>query len=53
MEKICQVCDGNGYLQLLVGGSETCPNCLGSGIEIGKKASITVKKVPIYLPKKF
>ncbi|WAA09960.1 YuiA family protein [Fervidibacillus albus] len=28
---ICEYCQGNGYIQLLLGGSETCPNCKGTG----------------------
>ena len=27
----CNYCAGNGYIQLLLEGSETCPNCEGSG----------------------
>lgn len=27
----CGYCSGNGYLQLLLGGSETCPDCEGTG----------------------
>ncbi|WP_203363144.1 YuiA family protein [Bacillus sp. REN10] len=27
----CHTCEGKGYLQLLLGGSETCPNCDGEG----------------------
>lgn len=29
--KKCPYCDGKGYFQLLLGGSETCENCGGSG----------------------
>ncbi|WP_169797587.1 YuiA family protein [Neobacillus fumarioli] len=29
--KSCDYCSGTGYFQLLLGGSETCPNCEGSG----------------------
>jgi DnaJ-class molecular chaperone len=29
--KTCDFCDGNGYFQLVLGGSETCPNCEGTG----------------------
>lgn len=27
----CDYCSGEGYFQLLLGGSETCPCCKGSG----------------------
>ncbi|MGM7702628.1 YuiA family protein [Pseudalkalibacillus sp. Hm43] len=27
----CQYCKGVGYFQLLLGGSETCDHCGGSG----------------------
>ncbi|MFJ9501672.1 YuiA family protein [Brevibacillus centrosporus] len=27
----CPYCNGQGYFQLLLGGSENCPNCEGSG----------------------
>ncbi|GIO05494.1 YuiA family protein [Brevibacillus reuszeri] len=27
----CPYCDGQGYFQLLLGGSENCPNCEGAG----------------------
>ncbi|WP_141228474.1 YuiA family protein [Bacillus siamensis] len=30
----CPFCSGKGYFQLLLGGSETCPSCQGSGKEI-------------------
>ncbi|HSU80440.1 MAG TPA: YuiA family protein [Candidatus Angelobacter sp.] len=27
----CPYCNGKGYFQLLLGGSETCQSCEGSG----------------------
>ncbi|MDX8365912.1 YuiA family protein [Cytobacillus sp. Hm23] len=30
-KKECPYCSGKGYIQLLLGGSETCTNCGGSG----------------------
>ncbi|WP_171016612.1 YuiA family protein [Pseudalkalibacillus caeni] len=27
----CPYCNGKGYFQLLLGGSETCESCEGSG----------------------
>lgn len=27
----CEYCNGKGYFQLMLGGSETCPSCQGSG----------------------
>jgi len=30
-DKACSYCFGQGYHQLLLGGSETCYNCGGSG----------------------
>ncbi|MCA1031640.1 YuiA family protein [Bacillus timonensis] len=29
--KECQYCSGKGYFQLVLGGSETCCSCGGSG----------------------
>ncbi|WP_165979095.1 YuiA family protein [Bacillus sp. 7884-1] len=29
--KTCDYCSGTGYFQLLLGGSETCTCCEGSG----------------------
>ncbi|AGT33288.1 hypothetical protein M493_15360 [Geobacillus genomosp. 3] len=29
----CSYCGGNGYVQLLLGGSETCYGCQGTGSE--------------------
>ena len=29
--KHCDYCSGRGYLQLLLGGTETCIGCNGSG----------------------
>lgn len=29
--KQCEYCSGNGYFQLLLGGSETCKSCGGTG----------------------
>lgn len=31
MEEKCVYCSGEGYFQLITGGSETCPSCKGSG----------------------
>ncbi|WP_371321673.1 YuiA family protein [Robertmurraya korlensis] len=31
--KECLYCSGKGYFQLLLGGSETCPSCGGTGKE--------------------
>nr|WP_269799462.1 YuiA family protein [Bacillus sp. FJAT-44742] len=28
----CVYCEGRGYFQLILGGSETCDNCGGNGI---------------------
>lgn len=30
-KKSCPYCEGKGYFQLLLGGSETCGNCSGTG----------------------
>ncbi|MBD1380838.1 YuiA family protein [Metabacillus arenae] len=30
-KKECPYCSGKGYFQLLLGGSETCDNCHGTG----------------------
>ena len=27
----CSYCVGNGYIQVLLGGTETCPDCNGTG----------------------
>ncbi|WP_449537426.1 YuiA family protein [Ferdinandcohnia sp. Marseille-Q9671] len=29
--KDCPYCSGKGYFQLILGGSETCSSCAGSG----------------------
>ncbi|MBB6281794.1 MULTISPECIES: YuiA family protein [Geobacillus] len=29
----CPYCEGHGYVQLLLGGSETCYSCQGTGGE--------------------
>ncbi|MDG5471785.1 YuiA family protein [Jeotgalibacillus sp. ET6] len=29
--KSCEYCSGQGYFQLRLGGSETCPSCGGNG----------------------
>ena len=34
--KKCEYCLGTGYFQLLLGGSETCTCCEGSGKKQGK-----------------
>ncbi|WEG13788.1 YuiA family protein [Pullulanibacillus sp. KACC 23026] len=34
----CPYCEGQGYFQLLLGGSETCGNCGGSGKSKNKRA---------------
>ncbi|KYC84425.1 hypothetical protein CHCC15325_4217 [Bacillus licheniformis] len=31
LESTCTFCSGKGYFQLLLGGSETCSNCKGTG----------------------
>ncbi|WP_188495556.1 YuiA family protein [Pullulanibacillus pueri] len=33
----CPYCHGRGYFQLLLGGSETCENCAGTGKTSGDK----------------
>ncbi|WP_228027568.1 YuiA family protein [Bacillus fonticola] len=37
--KSCVYCQGKGYFQLLLGGSETCPCCSGSGKKADKHVS--------------
>ncbi|MFD2370344.1 YuiA family protein [Brevibacillus sp. GCM10020057] len=27
----CPYCNGQGYFQLILGGTENCPNCEGAG----------------------
>ncbi|MBO8171778.1 MAG: YuiA family protein [Bacillaceae bacterium] len=34
-KEVCEYCNGQGYYQLLLGGSETCPSCQGSGKKKG------------------
>jgi DnaJ-class molecular chaperone len=34
---VCPYCEGHGYVQLLLGGSETCYGCLGKGTEKEKQ----------------
>ncbi|EZP75462.1 hypothetical protein H839_15217 [Parageobacillus genomosp. 1] len=35
----CPYCDGHGYVQLLLGGSEICYACLGTGSKQEKQAA--------------
>jgi DnaJ-class molecular chaperone len=30
-QRSCPYCEGKGYFQLLLGGSETCGSCSGTG----------------------
>lgn len=30
-QETCVYCEGNGYFQLVTGGSTTCPSCSGQG----------------------
>ncbi|WP_339061251.1 YuiA family protein [Tepidibacillus marianensis] len=32
-DHVCGFCEGQGYHDIMVGGSETCPACEGSGTE--------------------
>lgn len=34
--KTCDYCSGNGYFQLVLGGSETCASCGGTGKKVEK-----------------
>lgn len=34
----CPYCNGQGYFQLILGGSENCPNCQGAGTHNPDKA---------------
>jgi DnaJ-class molecular chaperone len=36
-QTVCPYCEGHGYVQLLLGGSETCYGCLGKGTEKEKQ----------------
>ncbi|WP_017726406.1 YuiA family protein [Halalkalibacterium ligniniphilum] len=38
----CPYCNGNGYFQLLLGGSETCDYCRGEGQLKHKEEKSTV-----------
>ncbi|MGI6126170.1 MAG: YuiA family protein [Planifilum sp.] len=33
----CLYCGGGGYYQLLLGGTETCPHCKGTGKQSEKE----------------
>ncbi|KKB41840.1 hypothetical protein QY95_00458 [Bacillus thermotolerans] len=37
LTKPCSYCEGHGYVQLLLGGSETCPYCKGTASEKEQK----------------
>jgi DnaJ-class molecular chaperone len=39
--KPCAYCSGNGYVYVVLGGSETCYGCGGTGIEQQKVEAIT------------
>jgi DnaJ-class molecular chaperone len=38
--KKCEFCGGTGYFELLLGGSETCPTCKGTGLGKLKETQI-------------
>lgn len=33
-KETCPYCKGQGYFQLIVGGTESCPNCDGAGTSL-------------------
>jgi DnaJ-class molecular chaperone len=33
----CPYCNGQGYFQLILGGTENCPNCDGAGTHYPKQ----------------
>ncbi|NRS17703.1 YuiA family protein [Brevibacillus sp. HB1.2] len=37
----CPYCHGQGYFQLLLGGSENCPNCDGAGTQEAQKEAVS------------
>ncbi|EJL40701.1 YuiA family protein [Brevibacillus agri] len=39
----CPYCHGQGYFQLLLGGTENCPNCDGAGKDVHQEAVSTNK----------
>jgi DnaJ-class molecular chaperone len=47
-ENNCTLCTGKGYIQLLLGGTETCVECHGESQWLGQSAK-TDKKVQIEL----
>ncbi|TCL47322.1 hypothetical protein EDD69_11232 [Thermolongibacillus altinsuensis] len=39
--KPCAYCSGNGYVYVVLGGSETCYCCKGTGVEQQKVEAVT------------
>ncbi|MGE5701685.1 MAG: YuiA family protein [Clostridia bacterium] len=38
VQQACLYCDGQGYFHVVVGGTESCPQCEGSGQDHGVHA---------------
>lgn len=45
----CQTCDDHGYIQLLLGGSETCMECHGSKKWSAKHVEKKLNIKPVHL----
>lgn len=42
VRETCMYCDGNGYFQVITGGSTTCPACGGDGLVSNLKSEETI-----------
>ncbi|MFY0544747.1 YuiA family protein [Brevibacillus sp. H7] len=40
----CPYCMGQGYFQLILGGTENCPNCQGAGVHDPSQAELATNK---------
>ncbi|NGQ96985.1 hypothetical protein G3578_17620 [Brevibacillus sp. SYP-B805] len=40
-QEVCPYCQGEGYFQLLLGGTENCPNCEGMGTSLVEKDAVS------------
>ncbi|WP_421617500.1 YuiA family protein [Brevibacillus sp. TJ4] len=41
-KEACTYCQGEGYFQLLLGGTESCPGCAGTGVQPSHEATAAI-----------
>jgi DnaJ-class molecular chaperone len=44
IQETCTYCEGNGYFQLITGGSTTCPACEGNGKSEAREPEMVIEK---------